>query len=87
MVTFGPLGWVGAGLNSHRAACGASGIRTSRLRTLDSSLNTMLLGGPMQLLRINHLGIATPGLDEAMARMARLFDLARITRRRWPSRR
>ena len=30
----------------------------------------------MQLLRINHLGIAAPGLDEAMARMARLFDLA-----------
>jgi methylmalonyl-CoA/ethylmalonyl-CoA epimerase len=29
----------------------------------------------VQLLRINHLGIATPGLDEAMARMARLFDL------------
>ena len=29
----------------------------------------------MKLLRINHLGIATPGLDEAMARMARLFDL------------
>ena len=29
----------------------------------------------MQLLRINHLGIAAPGLDEAMARMARLFDL------------
>lgn len=30
----------------------------------------------MRLLRINHLGIAAPGLDEAMARMARLFDLA-----------
>jgi methylmalonyl-CoA epimerase len=30
----------------------------------------------MQLLRINHLGIATPGLDEAVARMARLFELA-----------
>ncbi len=30
----------------------------------------------MKLLRINHLGIATPGLDEALARMARLFDLA-----------
>ena len=29
----------------------------------------------MQLLRINHLGIATPGLAEAVARMARLFDL------------
>ena len=29
----------------------------------------------MQLLRINHLGIAAPGLDEAMARMARLFEL------------
>lgn len=29
----------------------------------------------MQLLRINHLGIAATGLDEAMARMARLFDL------------
>ncbi len=30
----------------------------------------------MQLLRINHLGIAATGLDEAMARMARLFDMA-----------
>ena len=30
----------------------------------------------MPLLRINHLGIATPGLDEAVARMARLFELA-----------
>ena len=30
----------------------------------------------MRLLRINHLGIASPGLDEAVARMARLFDLA-----------
>lgn len=30
----------------------------------------------MKLLRINHLGIATPGLDEAVARMARLFELA-----------
>ena len=30
----------------------------------------------MSLLRINHLGIATPGLDEAVARMAKLFDLA-----------
>ncbi len=30
----------------------------------------------MQLLRINHLGIAAPGLDEAMARMARLFGMA-----------
>ncbi|WP_243294437.1 methylmalonyl-CoA epimerase [Geothrix mesophila] len=29
----------------------------------------------MKLLRINHLGIATPGLDEAMDRMARLFDM------------
>lgn len=29
----------------------------------------------MKLLRINHLGIATPGLDEAMARMARLFEM------------
>ncbi len=29
----------------------------------------------MQLLRINHLGIAATGLDEAMARMARLFDM------------
>jgi methylmalonyl-CoA/ethylmalonyl-CoA epimerase len=29
----------------------------------------------MRLLRINHLGIATPGLEEAVARMARLFDL------------
>ena len=29
----------------------------------------------MKLLRINHLGIATPGLDEAMGRMARLFDM------------
>ncbi len=29
----------------------------------------------MKLLRINHLGIAAPGLDEAMARMARLFGL------------
>jgi methylmalonyl-CoA/ethylmalonyl-CoA epimerase len=30
----------------------------------------------MQLLRINHLGIAATGLDEAMARMARLFNLS-----------
>ena len=30
----------------------------------------------MQLLRINHLGIASPGLDEAMGRMARLFGMA-----------
>ncbi|MBI1753017.1 MAG: methylmalonyl-CoA epimerase [Acidobacteria bacterium] len=30
----------------------------------------------MQLLRINHLGIAASGLDEAMARMAKLFDMA-----------
>jgi methylmalonyl-CoA/ethylmalonyl-CoA epimerase len=29
----------------------------------------------MKLLRINHLGIATTGLDEAMARMARLFEV------------
>jgi methylmalonyl-CoA/ethylmalonyl-CoA epimerase len=29
----------------------------------------------MKLLRINHLGIAASGLDEALARMARLFDL------------
>lgn len=29
----------------------------------------------MQLLRINHLGIASPGLEEAMARMARLFGM------------
>ena len=29
----------------------------------------------MRLLRINHLGIATPGLQEAMARMAKLFDM------------
>ncbi len=29
----------------------------------------------MKLLRINHLGIATPGLAEAMERMARLFDM------------
>ena len=29
----------------------------------------------MNLLRINHLGIATPGLGEAMASMARLFDM------------
>jgi methylmalonyl-CoA/ethylmalonyl-CoA epimerase len=29
----------------------------------------------MQLLRINHLGIASPGLDEAMARMGRLFGM------------
>ncbi len=29
----------------------------------------------MKLLRINHLGIATPGLSEAMDRMARLFDM------------
>jgi len=32
-------------------------------------------GACMRLLRINHLGIAAPGLDEAMARMARLFEL------------
>ena len=30
----------------------------------------------MKLLRINHLGIATTGLDDAMARMARLFEMA-----------
>ncbi|WP_243318586.1 methylmalonyl-CoA epimerase [Geothrix paludis] len=30
----------------------------------------------MKLLRINHLGIATLGLDEAVDRMARLFDMA-----------
>ncbi|WLT31070.1 methylmalonyl-CoA epimerase [Geothrix sp. PMB-07] len=30
----------------------------------------------MKLLRINHLGIAASGLDEAMARMAKLFDMA-----------
>lgn len=30
----------------------------------------------MKLLRINHLGIATPGLDDAMARMSRLFGMA-----------
>ena len=29
----------------------------------------------MKLLRINHLGIAAPGLDEAMTRMARIFDM------------
>jgi methylmalonyl-CoA/ethylmalonyl-CoA epimerase len=29
----------------------------------------------MKLLRINHLGIAAPGLDEAMARMGRLFGM------------
>jgi methylmalonyl-CoA/ethylmalonyl-CoA epimerase len=29
----------------------------------------------MKLLRVNHLGIAVPGLNEAMARMAKLFDL------------
>ena len=29
----------------------------------------------MKLLRINHLGIATTGLADAMARMARLFDM------------
>ncbi len=29
----------------------------------------------MKLLRINHLGIATNGLTEAMACMARLFDM------------
>ena len=29
----------------------------------------------MKLLRINHLGIATPGLEEAVGRMARLFAL------------
>ncbi len=29
----------------------------------------------MKLLRINHLGIATTGLDEALARMKRLFDM------------
>jgi methylmalonyl-CoA/ethylmalonyl-CoA epimerase len=28
----------------------------------------------MKLLRINHLGIAAPGLPDAMARMKRLFD-------------
>jgi methylmalonyl-CoA/ethylmalonyl-CoA epimerase len=35
----------------------------------------MGLGDAMQLLRINHLGIAATGLDEAMARMAKLFDM------------
>ena len=29
----------------------------------------------MKLLRINHLGIATTGLDDAMARMAKLFGM------------
>jgi methylmalonyl-CoA/ethylmalonyl-CoA epimerase len=29
----------------------------------------------MKLLRINHLGIASPTLAEAMARMGRLFDM------------
>ncbi len=29
----------------------------------------------MKLLRINHLGIAAPGLDEAMARMRKLFGM------------
>lgn len=29
----------------------------------------------MKLLRINHLGIASPGLDDAMARMSRLFSM------------
>lgn len=29
----------------------------------------------MKLLRINHLGIASPGLDDAMARMGRLFGM------------
>ncbi|MEI6592093.1 MAG: methylmalonyl-CoA epimerase [Holophagaceae bacterium] len=29
----------------------------------------------MKLLRINHLGIATPALAEAMERMSRLFDM------------
>lgn len=29
----------------------------------------------MQLLRINHLGIASPGLDEALSRMGRLFGM------------
>ncbi|HEX9009566.1 MAG TPA: methylmalonyl-CoA epimerase [Holophagaceae bacterium] len=29
----------------------------------------------MRLLRINHLGIASPGLDEAMGRMTRLFGM------------
>ena len=29
----------------------------------------------MKLLRINHLGIATTGLADAMARMARLFEM------------
>ena len=29
----------------------------------------------MKLLRINHLGIAAPGLDEAMGRMRRLFGM------------
>ena len=29
----------------------------------------------MKLLRINHLGIAAPGLDEAMDRMGRLFAM------------
>ena len=30
----------------------------------------------MKLLRINHLGIASLGLDDAMARMGRLFGMA-----------
>ncbi len=30
----------------------------------------------MKLLRINHLGIAAPGLPEAVARMERLFGMA-----------
>ncbi|HEX9082396.1 MAG TPA: methylmalonyl-CoA epimerase, partial [Holophagaceae bacterium] len=30
----------------------------------------------MKLLRINHLGIASPDLDGALARMARLFGMA-----------
>jgi methylmalonyl-CoA epimerase len=30
----------------------------------------------LRLLRINHLGLASPGLDEAMARMERLFGMA-----------
>ena len=29
----------------------------------------------MKLLRINHLGIAAPGLDDAVARMSRLFGM------------
>ncbi len=34
-----------------------------------------ILGSKMKLLRINHLGIATNGLVDATARMARLFEM------------